>query len=55
MTEHIVYVSEHLQGHAVFDSKEEADAFVTGDNRNFDLIKWTDSDFEVTGTDYTPD
>lgn len=48
MTQYIVYVSETLEGHAVFDTEAEAKAFADGDIRDFDLIKWTDSEFHIT-------
>ena len=46
MTHYIVYISELQHGHASFDSREEAEAFVEGEDRDWDLVKWTDA--EVT-------
>jgi|TARA_R100000081_G_C4747519_1_gene132452 hypothetical protein len=44
MTQHTVYISELQHGHACFDSREEAEAFVEGKDRNWDLVKWTNAE-----------
>lgn len=48
-TPFIVHVTEINSGHAYFDTKEEAEAFVNGDNRDWDCVKWTGSELsEIT-------
>ena len=44
MTQHIVYVSELQHGHAYFDTRAEAEAFVDGKERDWDLVKWTNAE-----------
>lgn len=48
-TPFIVYVTEINKGHAYFDTKEEAEAFANSDDRDWDYVKWTDSELsEIT-------
>ena len=49
MTQHIVYLTEINHGYAVFDTKEEAEAFANDEARDYDLVKWNNS--EITDTD----
>ena len=39
-----VLVSELTHGHAEFETEEEAQAFIDGVERDWDLVKWTDGE-----------
>ena len=44
MTQHIVYLTEINHGYAVFDTRAEAEAFANDDGRDYDFVKWNNSE-----------
>tara|TARA_B100000035_G_scaffold121105_1_gene102927 strand:- start:10603 stop:10770 length:168 start_codon:yes stop_codon:yes gene_type:complete len=52
MTEFTIYFTEVNQGHISFPTKEEAEEWLKdpgGDGRDWDLVKWTNSEItEIT-------
>ena len=44
MTQHIVYLTEINHGYAVFDTRAEAEAFANDEGRDYDFVKWNNSE-----------